>query len=198
MSKRVKFGAVALTILLLASPLAAQESEKQHDKQYNQQVARVLDTLKKGERNEVDQDTLYWAIQSAASSKITKAVPSLIKLLTFKYVPPAEREPGSGVGQSGSGARYLDGAMYPAVDALFSIGSPALPALVKVIKHCDSDSLMAQNANYAFSGIFRENPQAGVDYLEKQAAETNSADEKQRLVVAIRHMKRLIHPEEQP
>jgi hypothetical protein len=48
--------------------------------------------------------------------------------------------------------------VYPAADVLFSIGKPALPALVQVVVRKESLSLARQNALHTLMLIYRDAP----------------------------------------
>jgi hypothetical protein len=61
------------------------------------------------------------------------------------------------------------GYKYPAVSALFEIGEPAVPALIKVISEHAPQEQLAKNARYAFMSIHREFPGDGIRQLRAHA-----------------------------
>jgi hypothetical protein len=65
---------------------------------------------------------------------------------------------------------------YPATGALFQIGRPALPALIKVIETHESSSLESENAIYTVEGIFREALAEGTKYLREAAVRALSPE----------------------
>ena len=73
--------------------------------------------------------------------------------------------------------------VYPAVGALENIGNVAFPALLKVIKTTEPDSISSNNALFALKYNFREDLTKAVDYLHK-AAETEYGESRQRLLLA--------------
>lgn len=60
--------------------------------------------------------------------------------------------------------------LYPATDELFSIGMPALPELVRIIRQEQSSELARRNGVYTVMQIFRDDPPKGVAYLLHEAA----------------------------
>ena len=81
---------------------------------------------------------------------------------------------------------------FPAVNALYLIGKPALPALVKVIENFDEQDLMSRNARYTMVVIFSGKLSEGVEYVTQAASKSSSALGSQRLSVLEREMNRII------
>lgn len=84
--------------------------------------------------------------------------------------------------------------IYPATDALFQIGEPALPQLVEVIKENNAESLAYKNACYTVMLIFRERPQEGINYLLGKVGEAFTFEQQQRLLQAVEYAKHQVRP----
>lgn len=130
------------------------------------------------------------AIKRLGELKAELAVDDLVSVLTFSQTSAPETATGSGVGIVDG--THLDtlGEHYPAIDALFEIGKPALPALTTAIATSDSKSLIAKNAAYAVMLIFRDNPRDGVSYLNDQASKSRSKVVAARLRAAAAEVKK--------
>jgi hypothetical protein len=115
-------------------------------------------------------DCVTSAIKNLGARRHAPAVPALIKLLDFRR-PLDERE------KRGSHP-HMRGVweMYPAVDALESMGSNALPALLDAIK-ADSSSVTArENAVVAWMEIYRRSDEHPKAIALLKQAETKAAD----------------------
>ena len=64
----------------------------------------------------------------------------------------------------------------PAVDELFAVGRPALPALVKVLERTDISNVARKNAVQTIMLIYRDDPPAGISFLVKEAAKTSDGE----------------------
>lgn len=67
---------------------------------------------------------------------------------------------------------------YPAVDALYSMGEAALPALLRIMAEYSAAEQSAKNARDAFMSIHREFPGDGVRRLRAEAAIAQGAGRK--------------------
>ena len=81
---------------------------------------------------------------------------------------------------------------YPAIDALFQIGKPALPALCKVIASDAPASINSKNATLTIILIFRDDPQQGVNFLDDQASKAPPPVAASRFRAAAAQAKRSI------
>ena len=146
---------------------------------------RLLSILRDRQAQENDPDSLVTAIDRLGGMRSVSAIDDLINLITLKRRLP-EQALGSPV-QMGLPRGTLSG--DPAAEALFHIGEPALPALVAVIEASDPLALESQNAFYTLVAIFREDPEAGVEYLEKAAHQARSKERANNLLRAARSAK---------
>src|SRR5262249_12961572 len=112
----------------------------------------------------------------------------LVKLLTFKYTYYWEKEAGGRLDPQ----PITTAERYPAVVALFAIGKPALPAVTEVIETHESDSLESENATLVVYLIFREDPSAGIKYLEEASAQASTPTAALQLSVAAKRENKLL------
>src|SRR5262249_55030644 len=96
------------------------------------------------------------------------------------------------LGERLTGMRTEADSRFPAVSALYLIGKPALPALVKVIENFDEQDLMSRNARHTIVSIFSGKLSEGVKYINQAASECSSALCSQRLSILAREMNRII------
>lgn len=75
---------------------------------------------------------------------------------------------------------------YPAVESLFQIGAPALPALVSTVANYKTSDLTRQNALRALEEIHREDPTKAILLLRKAANEAKTGAEAVRLEAAAK------------
>jgi len=68
---------------------------------------------------------------------------------------------------------------YPAVCELFTIGRPALPALVRILVRTDSSKGARDHSLRAAMMIHRGDPPAGIRFLSKEAAKSNDGGDAQ-------------------
>ena len=122
------------------------------------------------------------AITDLGNLRATSAIGDLIKVLTFRQTFDHEDEEEISL--------ITPGNRFPAIEALFKIGMPALPALTKVVASSGSKSTRAQNAVYTVMVIFREHPEDGVAYLEEQASHARTSAGAARLKAGTAEGKR--------
>jgi hypothetical protein len=113
--------------------------EKPKSKVLNKEVTQLLEIIKNRNLVTESPDKLAQAIEALGQRRITEAIPDLIEYLDFRRIHKWE---GTGVilhplPKEGD---------YPAVGALFSMGKPALPVLIKVVEENDIDSIKSKNA----------------------------------------------------
>lgn len=70
---------------------------------------------------------------------------------------------------------------YPAIGALYAIGEPSLPALLKVIEEHESGSRPSDNAIFTVKIIYKERPGRAVEYLREAATRATSPEAARRL-----------------
>jgi hypothetical protein len=140
-------------------------------------VQSLLAIIRDERLRESDPERITKAIEALGEMRAADASEDLARLLTFKGKFQWEKDQTSGA------LTHLapPGSLYPATTALFQIGKPALPALVRVIEEHESDSLESVNATDTIILIFRERPAGAADYLKKEAAKSATPDGAQRL-----------------
>ncbi len=176
----------AISLLTLAALVAASQIEgnwqttqsESRDKEIAQFIAIIRDSQLRIE----DPNKVVEAINKLGEMKAVSAVDDLVQLLSFR--PISE-------GEFLTGIRTEAEKRFPAMGALFSIGKPALPSLIKIVENFDEQDLMSKNAAFTIVAIFREKPSDGVDYLH-QSASQSSALGKQRILNLVERMNRLI------
>lgn len=175
-----------IVCLVLAIGMNGRAIQRQ-DTDEDREIARLLKIIRNEQLRIDDPDQVGAAIATLGELRATVAVDDLIKLITFKRTFPQDRRvhpwvidethliPRSG--------------RYPAVGSLFEIGEPSLLPLVKLISDYDSKSLESENALDAVILIFRDEPQAGVQYLKDAAEKSSTPLTKQRLLTAAERAK---------
>ena len=129
---------------------------------------------------ETDPVRVRGAIQELGQKRCVEVIDDLVSVLTFRFPYPKDaNEPGAGLQPIFTGSRY------PATGALFAIGTPALPSLLKVIETYDAGSLEAKNARYTGRTIFREEPTDADKFFKAAAAKARTREAKQRLLKAL-------------
>jgi len=176
-------GTCFLAVLMSATHLAGavlQEASQTEE-------ARALLSLIREKRIRAKEPQRVWdAISRLGELREEAAIPDLIGLLTFPRTfswesPDSHME----IQPISCGSRY------PATDALAQIGRPALPALTKVVADSDPNSQRSKNAIYAIIGIFREDLQAGADYLRSFSADSRTKVKRERVAAASAELRRL-------
>lgn len=159
-----------------------QETEERYrlptKRELEQEKVKLLETLSNDELLQKEPEKVFAAIKRAKDRKLVEAIPDLTKLLTIREK----------LWWEGTGVRMHpipERGYYPAVEALFAIGEPALPALIEVIEASDENSLESDNALDAVQMIFRTNLREAVDYLRRATALPKSAQGRERILVAI-------------
>ena len=116
--------------------------------------------------------------------KAVSAIDDLIQVLTF--IPVSRHENLSGINIITEADKR-----FSAMGALFLIGKPALPALIKVVEDFDEQDQMSKNAAFTIFVIFRGKLSDGVEYVNN-AASKSSAKGYQRLSNLAETMNRSI------
>ena len=181
----MKFLQVLLVLLanVLVSHLQSEAgSQFQQGDQQEIEVKRLLSIIRDKNMQREDPNKTTAAINRLGEMHATEAIDDLIQLLTYTSVSAKEKE---------SGLITEKNFRYPAQGALFQIGKPALPALVKVIAETENEG-MRDNALRTVNSIFRESPQEAPAYLKKIAANTSSSLARQRLLKAAEQLDKVI------
>ena len=163
---------------LTANRVFTQSQEKVEVNALNTDVAELLVTLKNKQLATENPEKLAHTIEELGQRQVSEAVPDLIDYLNFRRIHDWE---GTGLvlhplPKEGD---------YPAVGALFSIGKPSLPLLLKVIEEKEKDCIESKNALKTIQSIFRDDLSKGVEYLENAAAKSTVKNTKQNLQYAV-------------
>jgi hypothetical protein len=145
------------------------------------ELQTLLATIRDSHLREREPEKVTKAIERLGQMRAAEAVEDLAQLLTFEgrfEWQRAQTRPGV--------LSHLapDDSLYPATTALFQIGEPALPALVKVLEAHETNSLESTNATTTIKLIFRERPWDGVAYLREAASKSATPAGAQRLYEA--------------
>jgi hypothetical protein len=120
-------------------------------------VPQVIAVLRDENLQKNDPKRVVEAIERAGDLEAVEAIDALTELLTFKRAD---------VDEANEIHLHSLATLYPAIQALTSIGKRSLPALIEVIKKEESNSLASNNAIFAILYFFREEPSEGVHYFE--------------------------------
>jgi HEAT repeat protein len=173
---------LALVAQTLTAKLAGYGQVTQGESR-DEEIAQLIAIIRNSQLRIEDPEKVVEAINKLGEMKAASAVDDLAQLLTFRLVSRGERL---------TGMRSEADARFPAVNALYLIGKPALPALVKVIENFDEQDLMSRNALNTMLSIFREKLSEGVEYVNQAASRSSSALGSQRLEKLAREMNRII------
>lgn len=162
--------------------VSAQEQKVRDSQKLDNKAKELLEALKDKNLLSGNPEKLAQIIEIIGQRRIAAAIPDLIDYLNFRRI------------HSWEGSKTLlhplpEEGDYPAIGALFSIGKPALPALVKVIEEKELDSIESKNAIKTIQLIFREDLSEGVKYLENAMVESTMQDSKQKLQYAVEKTK---------
>lgn len=147
------------------------------------EIESLLAEVRDEQLRKADPERVFKAMRRLGELGSVEAVDDLVRLLTLKRV--FDWETPENAGRTGIEETIIVPAnRYPAIDALFLIGRPALPALVGVLEKYEGGSLESENAVYTVFAIFRERPSDGAALLRRASAEAASADAARRLLAA--------------
>lgn len=113
----------------------------------------------RGDRSKLATKCIVTAIEYVGAKRYTQAIDVLVHYLDY-HEPDQDPQ------------KYVKGgipALYPAVDALYSVGKPAVPELITVISDANSTELVRQNAAYAVFLICGVHPPVGIEVLVSAA-----------------------------
>jgi len=173
---------VCLVLAIGLKGVATQEQDVDTD----HEIARLLKIIRNEQLRTDDPEKVGAAITTLGELRATVAVDDLIKLITFRRTFPQDNQTGIVINEYHPMTR--DG-RYPAVGSLFEIGKPSLLPLVRLISDYDPKSLESENALDAVILIFRDERQAGVQYLKDAAEKSSSHLERERLLTAAERAK---------
>jgi len=139
-------------------------------------IKELLLILRDKQMQQSQPDRVIGAIKQLGELKSADSIDDLIALITFR-----QKFDWEDINQGGivySQPPHLISALehYPAAGALFRIGKPSIPALIKLIESNPADSLESLNAHTTIMIIFRDNPREGVRVLRKALAKATSQD----------------------
>ena len=149
----------------------------------DEEIAQLIAIIRNSQLRIEDTEKVVEAFNKLGEMKAAPAVDDLAQLLSFRLVSQGERL---------TGITTEADQRFPAVSALYLIGKPALPALVKIIENFDEQDLMGRNARYVMVSIFCEKLSHGVEYVNQAASKSSSALGSQRLSILAREMNRII------
>jgi hypothetical protein len=149
----------------------------------DEEIAQLIAIIRNSQLRIEAPEKVVEAIHKLGEMKAASAVDDLAQLLSFRLVSEGERL---------TGIITEADKRFPAVSALYLIGKPALPALVKVIENFDEQDWMSRNARYLMVAIFNGKLSEGVEYVNQAASKSSSALGSQRLSILAGEMNRII------
>ena len=162
-------GCLLVVTLLLAQLVAATECAEVQNSNSAQLIAFLKESGGSSESGCVAQ-----AIVRLGAWRDPAGTAVLISFLAFQR-PATELEEGGLVDLHDR---------YPAVPALFSIGSEAVPALVNAIASGQLNDLATRNAIRAVSLIYRDTPPDSIKVFQKAGKSSNDPASRKRLQLA--------------
>jgi hypothetical protein len=182
---------LASVLLGAISPLEKEASSmiKTQSEGGRQEVGSLLAVLRDAEVREHEPERLISAIERVGEARVQAAIPYLIELISFKRSFYWENKDPR-IREEEHPVTVLS--RYPAAGALFMIGKPSLPALVKVIQGEEVGAVASENALYTVSQIFRDEPSEGVEYLKSAATRALIAGAAQKLLYAAHKLEESI------
>jgi PBS lyase HEAT-like repeat-containing protein len=165
---------------------SARPADQRPDDERSEEIGKLLVVLRDVDLRKTHPEKVIAAIRRLGDLRASEAIDDLIELLSFSPLFPGEV-----AGADGKPIVEFQVIRYPATGALFQIGRPALPALVKVIEVDSPDSLKGQNALSTVQNIFRENLTDGVKYLESAAEASPTPESAKNLIRAADQLKDL-------
>lgn len=147
------------------------------------EVQNLIAILKDKDAKIKTPELIYKVMEQLGRLKAQEAIPELIDCLDYKRRYEWEAPEESGIVNEIH--TITPAGRYPAVSALFQIGKPALPLLIKVMETEESNSVRSQNALYTIQIIFREDITEAIEYLKKSMSKSTAQNAKIRLQTAI-------------
>jgi hypothetical protein len=177
---------VVLLLALIAQILTAKlegYGQVTQGESRDEEIAQLITIIRNSQLRIGDPKKVVEAINKLGEMKAASAVDDLAQLLTFRLVS---------VGEILTGMRTEADTRFPAITALYLIGKPALPSLIKVVEDFDEQDLMSRNAWRAIFSIFSGKLPEGAEYVNQAASKSSSALGSQRLEKLAREMNRII------
>lgn len=147
------------------------DDQNENSKDYEK---RLIGILRNEKLYQSEPEKVVNAILKLGDLRSVAAIDDLVKLLDFKRTFPSDKN----VDPTESHPVSLTG-RYPAGGALFQIGKPALPALMKVIESHRCSDIKSQVASETIIGIFRDDYTQAVKLSRQASAKSTSAEVKQ-------------------
>jgi len=139
-------GLALLIIALLAlSGKAVVSKERTMPDHREDDEKQLLAIVRDKEMQDKDRRAVVQAVVRLGEIRSIAAIDDLINLITFRGILESKQAPSPIVIDMEHPVTPLS--VYPATGALFHIGRPALPALIKLIETSDPDALASQNAD---------------------------------------------------
>lgn len=148
----------------------------------DRRVSELLTLLRDEQLRTSEPKRVIEAIDRLGEMKAIEAIDDLIELLTFEKIFEWEKNIPRDFHVDLIGIDLLD--RYPATVALFRIGKPALPALLKVIERSEVGTLENNLAIRTVMMTFGDDPKNGVTFFREAAERTLSPDKARRLLEA--------------
>lgn len=165
----------------------ATSAEVLPSKDENDDVDELITILSDEQLRGTEPERVTRAIIRLGEIRSVDAINDLAKLLTFEQTSKSERNAVTGFGEDHPTTPL---SRYPAASALFQIGKPALPAIIKEIETHESGSLASENAIYTVMMIHRDNKLEAVKYLEEAATKASSSLASERLLAGVAKIER--------
>ncbi len=146
-------------------------------------VEELLTIIRDDRLWEEDQDRVARAMYRLGELRAVEAINDLTRLLTYRRSFESD--------ETRVGNLIEPTSRYPAIGALYGIGEPSLPALVRVIEEHEGGSRPSDNAIFTVKIIYRETPGRAVEYLREVATRASSPEAARRLSEAAQ---RAEHP----
>lgn len=177
----------AFTLMFLVTLISSvvEASHNPQSQSLDQETISLLTTIQDEQFRQREPEKFIRAIERLGEMRSQPAIPLLIRLLTFSRTFSWENKK---VEVDIADVEHPVGILgrYPAAGALFMIGKPSLPALVKVIEEQGRETIASQNALYTAKLIFRDEPSEGIAYLKTAATEASTTTGAKRLLYAAR------------
>jgi hypothetical protein len=189
-SSRIWLSIILLT--LFASMIKVREARAQISTELSPRdktISNLLTIIRDEQLQQRDPDLVLKIILQLEAMKAVQAVDDLVRLLTFKHSYYCDYCKGESTDTFNEEEHSIWLPQhYPAIGALFKIGKPALPALIKVIESNEVDSLPSKNAVYTVESIFSQNYLEGAEYLREMATKASFTYEAHRLLEAAQQL----------
>ena len=188
----MKAQAFAIVVMMISlygtasgSAMSVYQKSDSSETEQTAEINRLRAVVRDEQVRRQDPKRAVAAINRLGELKAESAIGDLISILTFRQQFSKEQEE---IGIVSSIQRY------PAINALWQIGKPALPALSAVIASKDASSIESKNAIYTVMLIFRDAPKQGVKYLEDQSTTAPNQSVASRFRAAAEWTRRVITP----